>query len=348
MTASKAGAKASSRMRRGGAASNLRLVAFVVIMLCGSALAGAQDTHYWSIQYGPVGQLVGGQLIGGVERPLGHLLQPGGAGAAERVVLPLVHRVLPIGEPLHGARAGLAVFDASSSHFGAAPSLLAGVLPRWLGQDTHLAWSFLTRQNLDVRLGQRVTTRARRRRGARPSRTSTRTPRRCGPASPPRTPSPTPWASGSPGTGSTGARGCATSSASRRWRRTAASRDGPRASPTSSTRTTAPWPSSAWPGRPRDWKAGLSDHDPQPRRVGQRQDRLHALPRRASTRTRTGSSDPPDPGHGNRGGPGQPLPIVLGGGGRGCHGPRARTRLYASAEWYAPVARYTVIEAPRR
>ena len=27
--------------------------------------AAAQDSHYWSIQYGPVGQLVGGQLIGG-------------------------------------------------------------------------------------------------------------------------------------------------------------------------------------------------------------------------------------------------------------------------------------------
>ena len=49
------------------------------------------------------------------------------------------------------------MFDTSSSRFGAAPSLLAGVLPRWLGENNRLAWSFLTRQNLDVRLGQRIT-----------------------------------------------------------------------------------------------------------------------------------------------------------------------------------------------
>ena len=49
------------------------------------------------------------------------------------------------------------MLDSSSSTLGAAPSLLAGALPRWLGEDTSLAWSFLTRQKFHVRLGQRVT-----------------------------------------------------------------------------------------------------------------------------------------------------------------------------------------------
>jgi len=55
------------------------------------------------------------------------------------------------------AQPGLEIFDTSSSSFGAAPSLLAGALPRWFGEETQLAWSFLTRQKLDLRLGQRLT-----------------------------------------------------------------------------------------------------------------------------------------------------------------------------------------------
>jgi hypothetical protein len=37
----------------------------VAALLALATRAAAQDSHYWSIQYGPVGQLVGGQLIGG-------------------------------------------------------------------------------------------------------------------------------------------------------------------------------------------------------------------------------------------------------------------------------------------
>ena len=45
----------------------------------------------------------------------------------------------------------------SSLRLGTFPTLVAGGLPRsWLGQRTRLAWSFLTRQKLDVRLGERL------------------------------------------------------------------------------------------------------------------------------------------------------------------------------------------------
>jgi hypothetical protein len=40
----------------------------------------------------------------------------------------------------------------SSLRVGSFPTLVAGSLPRsWLGPRTWLAWSFLTRQKLDVR-----------------------------------------------------------------------------------------------------------------------------------------------------------------------------------------------------
>lgn len=124
------------------------------MLLCGGH-ARAQDTHYWSIQYGPVGQLVGGQLIGGVDDLSATFYNPG-ALALRNESSYLLSTESVQWESVSTDSPGFAVFDASSSHFGAAPSLLAGVLPHWLGQDTHLAWSFLTRQRLDVRLGQRV------------------------------------------------------------------------------------------------------------------------------------------------------------------------------------------------
>ena len=46
-------------------------------LLVVAAPALAQDTHYWSIQYGPVGQLVGGQLIGGVNDLSATFYNPG-------------------------------------------------------------------------------------------------------------------------------------------------------------------------------------------------------------------------------------------------------------------------------
>ena len=126
----------------------------LALLSCGG-LARAQDTHYWSIQYGPVGQLVGGQLIGGVDDLSATFYNPG-ALALRNESSYLLSTESVQWESVSTDSPGFAVFDASSSHFGTAPSLLAGALPHWLGQDTHLAWSFLTRQRLDIRLGQRV------------------------------------------------------------------------------------------------------------------------------------------------------------------------------------------------
>lgn len=119
--------------------------------------AFAQDANYWSIQYGPVGQLVGGQLIGGVPDLSATFYNPGALALRNESSYLLSTESIQWERVSTAAQPGLEVFDTSSSRFGAAPSLLAGVLPRWLGQDTRLAWSFLTRQKLDLRLGERLT-----------------------------------------------------------------------------------------------------------------------------------------------------------------------------------------------
>ena len=117
----------------------------------------AQDSHYWSIQYGPVGQLVGGQLIGGGPDLSATFYNPGALALRNESSYLLSTESVQWELVSTEAQPGLEVLDTSSSTFGAAPSLLAGVLPRWLGEDTRLAWSFLTRQKFHVRLGQRVT-----------------------------------------------------------------------------------------------------------------------------------------------------------------------------------------------
>ncbi len=126
----------------------------------GAALAipaVAQDSQYWSIQYGPVGQLVGGQLIGGAPDLSATYYNPGALALKSRPSFLLSTQAVQTEYFSTASPAALGgIFDAESSIFGAAPSLLAGKIPKWLGQNTELAWSFLTRQKLEVRLGQRT------------------------------------------------------------------------------------------------------------------------------------------------------------------------------------------------
>jgi hypothetical protein len=114
----------------------------------------AQDSHYWSVQYGPVGQLVGGQLIGGVPDLSATFYNPGALSLRNESSYLLSTESVQLESISTSSESR--ILDSSSSTFGSAPSLLAGALPRWLGEDTALAWSFLTRQKLDTRIGSRV------------------------------------------------------------------------------------------------------------------------------------------------------------------------------------------------
>ena len=129
----------------------------VVAWLVPASWAAAQDSQYWSIQYGPVGQLVGGQVIGGVPDLSATYYNPGALALRNESSYLLSTESVQLESVSTHGQPGLAIFDTSSSTFGAAPSLLAGALPHWFGENTHLAWSFLTRQKLELRLGQRLT-----------------------------------------------------------------------------------------------------------------------------------------------------------------------------------------------
>lgn len=141
----------TTRTRRPGRAG----LVWLALLTSGPALA--QDTQYWSIQYGPVAQLLGGQVIGGVPDLSATYYNPGAFALRNESSYLLSAESVQLESVSFDVPTGLEIIDTSSSTFGAAPSLLAGALPRWLGEDTRLAWSYLTRQKLDLRLGQRLT-----------------------------------------------------------------------------------------------------------------------------------------------------------------------------------------------
>jgi hypothetical protein len=129
---------------------------FALALLATSA--AAQDTNYWNIQYGPVGQLLGGQVIASTRGLTATFYNPGGLSLEEGSTFLLSTESFQIESINTTPTSDVSLFDTSSTRFGAAPTLVAGVLPRgWLGERTRMAWSFLTRQELKSRLGQRVT-----------------------------------------------------------------------------------------------------------------------------------------------------------------------------------------------
>jgi len=118
--------------------------------------ATAQDTNYWALQYGPVGQLLGGQVIGSDRDLSATYYNPGGLALGRGEVFLLSTESVQLQTFSTRSDDGVELFDTSSNRFGSAPTLVAGTLPRdWLGRDTRMAWSFLTRQDLESELGQR-------------------------------------------------------------------------------------------------------------------------------------------------------------------------------------------------
>jgi hypothetical protein len=128
----------------------------VASLLLAVAPALAQDAQYWDIQYGPVGQLLGGQVVGGTRDLSATYYNPGGLALADKPdfllsVQAFSWRTLSI-KPVSGGP----YLDASQTDFASFPGFVAFTFPRsWLGDRTRLAFSLLTRQQLDLRIDQR-------------------------------------------------------------------------------------------------------------------------------------------------------------------------------------------------
>jgi hypothetical protein len=134
-----------------------RLVLALVTALAAAAPGRAQDAQYWDIQYGPVGQLLGGQVVGGTRDLSATYYNPGGLALGDNPdfllsVQAFSARTFSI-KPVNGGP----YLNDSQTDFGTFPGFVAFSFPRsWLGERTQLAFSILTRQQLVMRIDQRL------------------------------------------------------------------------------------------------------------------------------------------------------------------------------------------------
>ncbi len=128
-------------------------------MLAGVAIAApaaAQDSQYWDIQYGPVGQLLGGQVVGSTRDLSATYYNPGGLALGEDpdflLSVQAFQKQTLTTKPVEGG----AFLDVSDTEWGTFPGFVAFAFPEsWLGPKTRLAFSLLTRQKAVLRVDQR-------------------------------------------------------------------------------------------------------------------------------------------------------------------------------------------------
>jgi len=114
--------------------------------------AAAQDAHYWTYGYGPVGQLTEGVLVGGVEDLSAVYYNPGALALIDepRFLFGLTSIELAKIKAPNAAGQDL---DFDSFVFDIVPSVVAGHIGRNDGQANHFAFAFLSRHDTDWDLG---------------------------------------------------------------------------------------------------------------------------------------------------------------------------------------------------
>ncbi|HEX5131327.1 MAG TPA: hypothetical protein VFX92_02440, partial [Candidatus Krumholzibacteria bacterium] len=128
------------------------LTGFVLAGCVGVAAGGAnaQDSQYWNLHYGTRGELISGVMVGSALDLSSTFYNPGAFARMDKPSVLLTGSVFAIQK--------IAILDQdpnekapTSSNTGPSPSMVAGLLPmKWFGGRT--GYSFLTRQQMDVRL----------------------------------------------------------------------------------------------------------------------------------------------------------------------------------------------------
>lgn len=133
------------RCRPAGSASGLA-PRFLLLLFVGlTPSLQAQDSHYWTYQYGPRAGLLGGAVIGSVDDIGASFYNPGGLALADSLGFAFGLDVFQL-ESLKLENAAGVGIDLSDQTSGFVPSIIAGTITtRFLG-DNLLTYSLLTRQ----------------------------------------------------------------------------------------------------------------------------------------------------------------------------------------------------------
>lgn len=121
----------------------------LVLIFLATLPAAAQDSHYWSNQYGAQANLLGGLVIGSVTGLAATFYNPGGLPLMDHSQVLLGSRVFEFANTSLKDMV-IAEPDLSSTYLGPVPTMLAGALKRggfgrhWLG------YCYLTRQSVHL------------------------------------------------------------------------------------------------------------------------------------------------------------------------------------------------------
>jgi len=120
------------------------LTTVALALLCASSPLLAQDSHYWTMQYGPRSSLLGGAVIGSVDDVSATFYNPGALGLAQDLAFAVSTNVLEYSLVWLEDGGGEGV-DLGTSKSGIRPSLIAGSITRSLFGSGTVAYSALTR-----------------------------------------------------------------------------------------------------------------------------------------------------------------------------------------------------------
>jgi hypothetical protein len=115
------------------------------VLLIGPRDSRAQDSHYWTLQFGPRASLLGGAVIGSTSDVSGTFYNPGALSVASDLSFALSLSVFERSSFRLEDGAGEGV-DLGATRSGLRPSMVAGVIKRNLfGRGSVLAYSALSR-----------------------------------------------------------------------------------------------------------------------------------------------------------------------------------------------------------
>jgi len=125
------------------------LLATAVLLVAG--VSSAQDTHYWTQNYGTRGELLQGTVVGSIIDLSSVYYNPGTLALQRNPAVILGTKAFELQTiTLEDTKRGVEA-PLESRSFGPAPTIFAGIFPpRWL--DGQLAYSVLTRNDFDFRL----------------------------------------------------------------------------------------------------------------------------------------------------------------------------------------------------
>lgn len=119
--------------------------AVLFVLLFGAGESRAQDSHYWTLQFGPRASLLGGAVIGSISDVSGTFYNPGALSVASDLSFALSLSVFERSSFRLEDGAGDGV-DLGATRSGLRPSMVAGVIKRNLfGRGSVLAYSALSR-----------------------------------------------------------------------------------------------------------------------------------------------------------------------------------------------------------